>query len=137
MTTFNLHKRIGLLFILVTVMLSVAAQEKKTQEIFNGKQVINAPVVVKNFVQKNGEEIDFGEYYIRQSVKDYYIKFCESRITRKDLERQLAAIDSEIKTLTFEVEFREGNWDICEGDPMMQSRIGEYVVIHQIVDGTR
>ncbi len=133
MTTFNLHKRIGLLFILVTVMLSVAAQEKKTQEIFNGKQVINAPVVVKNFVQKNGEEMDFGEYYVRQSVQDYYIKFCESSITRKDLERQLAAIDSEIKTLTLEVEFREGNWDICEGDGPQQSRVGEYVIIYRIV----
>ena len=87
----------------------------------------------KNFVRKNGEPMDFKEFYLQQSVQDYFIKFCESNVTWKELEEELSKIDSDIKALTLEVEFREGYWDICNDDRMQQSRVGKYLIIHRII----
>lgn len=65
--------------------------------------------------------------------QDYFIKFCESKVTAKELEDQLAKVEGFIKMLQLEVEFRKGHWDICDGNMMQQSRVGEYVVIHKII----
>ena len=97
-------------------------------------KLITAPIVKKGFVKKNGVVMDYKEYYIQGSVQDYFIKFCESDITSKELKEQLNKIDSEIKTLILEVEFREGNWDICYDTENLESRVGEYIVIHRIIE---
>jgi len=90
-------------------------------------------VIKKSFVSKSGRVTDISEYYISRSIKDYFIKFCESGITSGELEEHLSAINGPIRILTMEVEFRNGEWDRCEGDPEQQSRTGEYVVIHRII----
>ncbi|MBC8756458.1 hypothetical protein H2O64_17420 [Kordia sp. YSTF-M3] len=72
--------------------------------------------------------------YIRRSIQDYYIKFCESKISSEDLENYLSTMDTEIKVATLEVEFLDGYWDICDGDFEQQSRISSYVIIHRIVE---
>ena len=97
-------------------------------------ETITAPVVTKNFVAKNGKVTDHLEFYIRQSIQDYFIKFCESGVSREELETYLNELDGEIKTLTMVVEIRDGEWDQCDEDFEVQSRIGEYMVIHSIVE---
>ena len=99
----------------------------------NGRQIVSAPVVTKNFVKKNGEVTDHREYYLQRSIQDYFIKFCESDVSRDTLEEHLAQQDGNIKTVTVEVEFREGAWDQCDNQEMVQSRMGDYVVIYKIL----
>jgi hypothetical protein len=55
-------------------------------------------------------------------------------ISRAELEEHMNKISGDIKALTLEVQFREGEWDICEGDPIMQSRIGQYVIIYRVIE---
>lgn len=96
---------------------------------------ISAPIVKKPFINKVGKASGFDEYYVQRSIQDYFIKFCESSVTKEDLEKALDAQDDMIKTLTIQAEIREGEWDVCTGDPEhMQSRIGEYIVIHKIIE---
>ncbi|MEM7373305.1 MAG: hypothetical protein AAF587_32065 [Bacteroidota bacterium] len=110
-------------------------KRNKTPDQKTGDQtyVISAPIVEKRFVKKNGQAIDRKELYIQRSIQDYFIKFCESAVSREELEQELAKIDGLIKTLTVEVEFRDGAWDICDEQDQQQSRMGKYVIVHKIV----
>ena len=100
-----------------------------------GNVIFTAPVVKKQFVKKNNQPTDFYEYYLQRSIQDYFIKFCESKITRKDLEAYLEKQDDLIQTITVEAEIREGLWDRCPGDEHeVQSRMGNYVVIYRIIE---
>ena len=114
----------------------VIMSKNKTKDISSskGKYIISVPIVIKNFVKKNGETTKHEEIYIRRSIQDYYIKFCESKISREDLENHLSTMDTEIKIATLEVEFLDGYWDICDGDLEQQSRMGAYVIIHRIIE---
>lgn len=96
---------------------------------------ISAPIVKKPFINKGGKDMGFEEYYVQRSIQDYFIKFCESSVTKEELDRALEESKELVKALTIHAEIREGNWDICPDDPEhMQSRIGEYMVIHKIVE---
>lgn len=110
-------------------------RKDKTADISSGmdKVIVTAPLVLKSFVKKNGELTDLKEWYIQRSIQDYFIKFCESKITRKELEDYLAQQGNPLNTAKLEIEFREGNWDICDDNELMQSRVGEYVIVHRIV----
>jgi hypothetical protein len=98
------------------------------------KQLISAPIVAKSFVKKNGQPTEHQELYIQRSIQDYFIKFCESSITRQELEEYLLTMEDEIKIATLEVEILDGNWDICDENFEQQSRIGEYMIIHRIIN---
>lgn len=104
------------------------ASEKTPEKQTDTEQIITAPIIEKQVYNKAGKKMDFTDYFLRQSVQDYFIKFCESKVTRKELEGALAEINSPIKTLTLKVEFREGEWDSCDDFPV-QSRIGRYVIL--------
>jgi hypothetical protein len=97
-------------------------------------EIITVPVVRKKFVKKNTKITDYDEYYLQRSIQDYFIKFCESKVTRKEIESALKKVKGPIKTLTLKVEFKEGFWDSCEEGVMVQSRTGEYVVIMEIME---
>jgi hypothetical protein len=85
-------------------------------------------VVEKEAIMKNGQPTGRMEMYLRCSVDDYYIKFCESKVTRKELEPYLE------NGVSVEMEIRDGYWDICPGYPQeMASRVGKYVVIFEIL----
>ena len=99
----------------------------------HGTYIIKAPIVFKNFVKKNGQVTDKKEIYIQRSIQDYFVKFCESKINREELENTLAGIHGEIKAVTLEVEFLDGYWDICDENFSQQSRMGKYIVIHRII----
>lgn len=134
------------LFILTCIIclftMSCSGQQKTTMEknkkgdlaTNEGTYIISVPVVIKNYVNKNGEITEQKEIYIQRSIQDYFIKFCESRISQEDLENRLSKIDDIFKTLTLEVEFLDGNWDSCNDNFKQQSRIGKYVIIHKIIN---
>ena len=107
--------------------------KKRDQSTEDGKSIISAPVISKNFIKKTGEVSDQKELYIRRSIQDYYIKFCESEITREALEEHLAGMNGTFKVVSLEIEFREGVWDTCDEDLSQQSRMGQYVIIYRII----
>lgn len=114
-----------------TLCCCASYKEKNIENESSGGKTITAPIVEKHFYNKIGEKQDHTEFYIQQSIQDYFIKFCESEVTRKQLESALAKTNSPIKTLTLKIEIREGRWDSCEDYPV-QSRIGKYAVILEI-----
>ena len=96
--------------------------------------LITAPIVKKQFVNKAGRTTDHVEYYIQQSIQDYFIKFCESSVTENALKEQLNRIQGDPKTLRLIVEKKNGSWDICDDDFEVQSRIGDYMIITKIIE---
>lgn len=109
-------------------------KKQVNQKTDDGYQIVTAELVKKKFQNKVGSETGQEEWYMRMSVQDYYIKFCESDITSKQLEEALDQQDSLIKSLTLKVDFREGEWDICDINSRAQSRIGRYVVVKEILE---
>jgi hypothetical protein len=101
-------------------------------------QVIRGLIVEKSFVNKAGKISDFKEMYFRLSVQDYYIKFCESKITKTDLQAHLDSLpDTGLmneKAATLEIEIKNGEWDRCDEEYPVQSRVGDYIVIYRIVE---
>jgi hypothetical protein len=92
---------------------------------------LTGQIVKEEFSDKGGRSSGVYEYYLRCSVQDYFIKFCESTVTKKEID---ALKLGEFDTIKVEAKIIDGNWDICPNDPdLMQSRVGEYVVIYKIV----
>lgn len=110
----------------------IPRNKKPDQQTENNRRIISAPIVKSSFVKKNGEVTDIKEYYISRSIQNYFIKFCESSVTKEEILAALEKKKSLIKTLTLEVEFRDGEWDRCEEEEV-ESRIGEYVIVHRII----
>ena len=93
---------------------------------------ITAPIIEKPFNQKNGVSNNQMEYYIRRSIQDYFIKFCESQIQRAELDNYLESVSGPIKTAKMDIEIRQGEWDNCSQPIGPQSRVGPYIVILKI-----
>ena len=89
--------------------------------------IYNCQLIEKEFVNKGGKITTFKELYLRCSVQDYFIKLCESNLTRDELEPYIN------KGISVEVEIKDGLWDHCsENVAEVQSRMGTYVVIKSI-----
>jgi len=111
------------------------AKRNKTKDLSSGDNtyIIDVPIVEKTFVNKKGVPTDKKEFYIQRSIQDYFIKFCESKVSSEELKTAWEKEEGFIKALRLEVEFKEGEWDNCgDMDPAPSSRIGEYVVIYKI-----
>lgn len=81
-------------------------------------------LIEKEFINKGGKVTEYKELYLRCSIQDYFIKICESNVDAKTLRKYIN------KSISVEMEIKEGNWDICTDDPAYaQSRGGTYVVI--------
>ena len=119
-----------LIFILTINACSV--QINKAEKLKSNIQIVNVPVIEKPFIKKNGEPTDRKEFYLQTSIKDYYIKFCESKVKEADLKERLDRQTGSIKTLKLEVAFKTGEWDRCD-EEAVQSRVGDYVVIYQLL----
>ncbi len=102
----------------------------------NNTEIISAPIVYKSFVKKNGEETTEKEMYLQRSIQDYFIKFCESNVTQRQLETYLRdhRKNDLVQTVSLEVTFKKGEWDACDEDQSVQSRVGEYIIIHKIIE---
>ena len=95
----------------------------------DGWEKVNVPVVVKNRTLKNGKVAGQKDYYLERSIADYYIKFCESDITREQFEAEYDKTEGDfIRTMNLEIQTKSGEWDACDENPV-QSRVGEYVII--------
>ncbi len=135
------NPKLGLWIVLFIVSLSMTfcTAKKKTPMSKIDKTdaittIVTAPIVSKTFVSKSGKSTSQKDLYLQASIQDYYIKFCESKITRKELENHLAAKDDFFKTATLEIEYRDGLWDSCNEENDQQSRSGKYVIIHRIIN---
>jgi len=95
---------------------------------------IVAPIVKQPFVNRKGTATGTIEYYVQRSIKDYFIKFCESTVTEVELEKALKNSNDLVKTLRLEVEIIDGPWDNCNfQSEEVQSRMGEYMVVYKIL----
>ena len=91
-TNMNFH-RLAFLLVSFFVLFACGTNEtvvrnktpdKKNEE--KGTYIISVPIVEKPMVIK-GEIQEITDLYIERSVQDYFIKFCESKVTREELER--------------------------------------------------
>lgn len=134
---------ISLIILLLLCFGNIAAQSKKSPMKKNpkkadkltaeGYQIITCEVVEKAFINKIGQKGNRKEFYLRRSVQDYYIKFCESELSESEFRAAWERESGFLKTMRLEVEFREGEWDNCEESTgTIQSRIGTYAIVHNI-----
>lgn len=104
-------------------MLACFAQDKSNVQ----EMTVGAEIVEKVFVNKGGKVTNYKELYLRCSVQDYFIKLCESKVSKEEL---MKYVD---KGVTVHVEIREGMWDHCDPNPAYaQSRTGLYAAIIEL-----
>ena len=109
--------------------------KKEDLQLADGHQIIDALIVEKALVMKNAKISSHTDYYVRRNIQDYFIKFCgNDGISKKELERAMTMKDGMSQSLKLEVEFRDGLWDSCDPDEIVQSRTGQYIVIHRILE---
>ncbi|MFT4600764.1 MAG: hypothetical protein ACI857_000941 [Arenicella sp.] len=102
----------------------------KKAEVNNGHAVYTGQVVEKEFYNKGGKAMGFSDTYLRLSVQDYFIKFCESKISKKDIEDLKLG---EFGSIKVEAEIIDGEWDSCDPEAKVQSRTGNYIIIYAIL----
>jgi len=105
--------------------------ERNKQNLGDGKTILYAEIVVHQFIDKRGNLTEISEYYLRCSIQDYFIKFCECEVPRNEILKYYQ-VNRFSNPITVEAEIRSGVWDICD-DSEAQSRTGKYVVIKSIV----
>lgn len=112
---------------------STATNKTMDQRLENGHLVISAQIVEISMVMKNAKVSSSSDYYVRRSVQDYFIKFCDGYVSKKELEYEMTMKDGISEPLQLEVEIKEGLWDSCDPEEIVQSRTGKYIVIHRII----
>lgn len=91
-------------------------------------EMISGEIVRLPFINKMGiSSKDAADFYLRASIQDYFIKFCESKITRELVQK------FEGRAVTLEVIKKNGNWDSCGVGHDEQSRTGIYIQVVQIL----
>lgn len=115
-------------FIVILTLISLNSFAQDENSTKSNIMTVGCKVIKKEFIRKNGEPAGFDEIYLRCPGQDYFVKFCESRVNSITLEEYVD------KSITVEIEIREGNWDICQGDLNgMQSRVGTYAIVNKII----
>ena len=103
-------------------------ERDKTMNKSNSKPGTACVLIEKTSFSKRGTALDSGELYLRCSIQDYFIKFCESNVTKEEL------LPFRNQGITVEMEVRNGEWDRCPNSQQeVQSRIGAYAVIHKLL----
>ncbi len=106
------------------------APMNKAPEVSNDNAVYTGQVIEKEFYTKGGKATGSTDLYLRLSVQDYFIKFCESKVTKEDIEKlNLGEFDA----IKIEGEVKDGEWDSCDPENRVQSRTGSYIVIYAIL----
>ena len=117
-------KKYGLvvLFLAGLICYGQVKEKRKTKS-----DITSCLLVEKSFMSKNGDGTELKELYLSCSIQDYYIKICESAVSREELSKYIGS------GIGVKMEIIDGTWDVCEGDPIeKQSRTGRYVIIHSI-----
>ena len=103
-------------------------------------QINTGQIVSHKLVTKNGKITEHEDLYFSLSVQDYFIKFCESDVTLKDIKPfindgdDILDLISSIKSVTLEIEIKDAEWDNCNEPGYVQSRTGPYVIIKRILN---
>lgn len=128
-------------FILFSFLLSCASTsyvepESPVEDEKNtvGKSYIISARVVERERIVNGEPLAKTDFYLERSIQDYFIKFCESIVSREELEKNLNRQRASIKILHAEVEYKEGEWDSCDENDNINSRSGSYIIIKRLIE---
>ena len=116
------------------VQTKMEPHKKSTNSSADNRYIISAIIVKKQGNNKAGKALKQQDFYIRMSVQDYFIKFCESNINKATLEKALESqADAFQNSIKLEISYEDGLWDACDNHEI-QSRVGPYVVIHQIME---
>ena len=138
MKNFAFQYLVLLLFAVISACSSTKNQhsmDTPKAEIYNKKAdgILRGEIVLKAYENKNGKiNREVQEYYLRCSADDYFIKFCECKVSKEDIiayyhvQKQIYPIAVKAKILT-------GEWDSCDTTERVQSRTGKYVQILEIV----
>ena len=119
----------------------------------NDTAIVSGAIVEKEFYNKGGHPRGFNELYFRTLENDFFIKFCESSVSKEELENYIRWPSvPEIrggKFVTLEIEIRRGLFcaSTCAGGFLNrasyqalgillaepQSRVGTYAIVRRIV----
>lgn len=119
------------IFLSLGVDFSMAqGRQKKPHETRRTKdglvETLTGRLVASNYVARNGKvQKDVLDYYLEASVQNYFIKFCESTVTKEQLQSHLN------KGVSLEVIIKNGEWDSC-APHNNQSRTGNYIRVLSI-----
>lgn len=130
------------LIIPIIIILSIATfktNSQTTQLVEDEKQIMSnkpekentrtltAMVEHRAFIDKTGRvHEDIVEPYLSKGEVRYFISNCNKIFSIFDFSKHINQI------IEAEVIFKNGEWDRCPGDPVMQSRIGEYVEVYSV-----
>ena len=90
-------------------------------------KTVTATVVKEPFVNQGGHEIEgVFDFFLNFENQNWFVKFSAGKVLRTDLENIVG------QTAKFSLAILDGLWDT--DDPMMQSRIGKYVAIYEILE---
>lgn len=118
------------------------------QSITSKRMVVTTPVIYKAFRQKIPRRLNTmgdepqnktqdnrkKDLYIEVGNRNYFVKFCSSQVTRADIETALAKQTESQPLIKLDITITKGNWDICQFDELVQSRIGRYAIVHRIIN---
>ena len=90
-------------------------------------EIVQAKLIRKKAYNKAGKEMPYpGDFYLVLNGEEVFVKLMSSKVTSEDLEPLLD------KKSTFKIVQEDGLWDT--DNPEVQSRIGKYVRILEIIE---
>lgn len=122
-------KYLPIIFLFVTACKTSSVSQSDSMEKKDNKKTVVAKVVKETYENKAGRVINGVEdYFLEYAGERWFIKFSCGQITPA----MIAPYDN--KTATFKLDEKEGLWDTDEPD--VQSRIGKYVCVFEILQTT-
>lgn len=122
----KITRRIFSIFFASSMLLSCSLNLRFSEEKELNGEIFEGKLIEKSFVNKVGvENPDSKELYFEYQDHSFFIKIQEGTVRKKEL---LPYVDS---TIRVRGEFKKGSWD--SDDPKVQSRIGEYIVIYELL----
>jgi hypothetical protein len=116
-----------LVFVILSGCSSTTAINENKGQIDPNSEIVEAKLIQLKMRNKAGKELPgAGDFYLILNEDEVFIKLMESKVTNNQLTPLIN------KKSTFRIIHRDGLWDT--DDPMVQSRIGPYVVILEIVN---
>lgn len=133
---------------------SIPTVSKNGEIIHSNTTIVRGTIIKKDFPDKGLRNLGWTELHFQIAGKDYLIKFCDSNVSRDELERHVdfpAASDPVgDPEITLEVEIHNGALDMCHTQRLQsiseglftrvdfleprQTRYGRYVIIHSIIE---
>lgn len=91
--------------------------------------LLKGKIVIKNFINKANRKFDYKEYYFEKEEANnkviYFIKSFENKITKVDLDNIVN------QSISVKAILKNELWDT--NDPSVQSRVGDYIILVEII----